>query len=91
MVCHPYFILHEFLKHTNHSNFVPEQSKVASPDSLSQLIVSLQRLAQAWLCEVLVLRNLTQQQPHQDEPLADCHSEAQSAVGRLCKQGVAEI
>ena len=63
----------------------PEQGEVAAPHSLSQLIVSLQGLSQARLSEVLVLRDLTQQQAHQDEPLADCHSEAQSAVG--CLQG----
>ena len=57
-------------------NVLPEQSKVTPSDSLSQFIVSLQRLAQAWLGEVLVLRDLTQQQANQNQPLADCHSEA---------------
>ncbi len=61
----------------------PEQGEVTPPHSLGQLIVSLQGLSQAGLGEVLVLRDLTQQQAHQDEPLADCHSEAQSAVGCL--------
>ena len=64
-------------------NVLPEQGEVAAPHSLSQFVVGLQGLSQARLGEVLVLRDLTQQQAHQDQPLADCHSEAQSAVGCL--------
>ena len=61
---------------TQTHNVLPEQSKVTPSDSLCQFIVSLQRLAQAWLGEVLVLGDLTQQQANQNQPLADCHSEA---------------
>ena len=62
---------------------IPEETKVAPPHSLSQLVVCLQRLAQPRLGEVLVLRDLSQQQAYQDEPLADHHSEAKGAVGSL--------
>ena len=62
---------------------IPEQTKITSPNCLSQLIVCLQGLAQPRLGEVLVLRDLPQQQAHQDEPLADHHSEAQGAIGSL--------
>ena len=65
------------------ANAAPEEAEVAPPDSLGQLVVGMQGFAQPWLGEVLVLGNLTQQQAHQDEPLADSHSEPQSTVWGL--------
>ena len=62
---------------------IPEETKVAPPHCLSQLIVCLQGLAQPWLGEILVLWNLSQQQAYQNEPLADHNSEAKGAVGSL--------
>lgn len=62
---------------------IPEEAKIPAPDCLGQLVVGLQGCAQAGLGEVLVLGDLPQQQAHQNEPLADHHSEAQSTVGSL--------
>ena len=71
-----------------HDCLIPEEAKIPSSYSLSQLIVCLQGLAQAWLGEVLVLWNLAQQQAHQNEPLTDHHFEAKGAVGSLTWQQI---